>query len=315
MRVLVTGANGFVGSWLIRRLLQDGHEPVGAAGPVSSGTQLTESERAQVRWMPLDLTDPGSVAKVTAGPIDGVVHLAALSSVSESLRDPALAWGVNATGTARLLGALAERRAMGVADPVVLLVSSAEVYGSGEPRPRRETDPTAPCTPYAASKLGAELAGLETWRRTGLRVLIARPFPHTGPGQATRFVVPAFAERILRAKRAQTPVVKTGNLEPVRDLLDVRDVVAAYLLLLTGGTPGECYNVASGEGRPLEALFRRLTELASYSASPEPDPGLARPTDIRHLVGDPTKLRTATGWAPRITFDQTLHDVLDAQAD
>lgn len=317
MKVLVTGANGFAGSWLVRRLLAENHEVVGAVGAAAAGGAglLTEEEKARVRWLQFDLADAGSIARLAAIPTDAVAHLAAISSVSDSLRDPGLTWEVNAVGTARLLGALAEKRTMGAMDPVVLVVSTGEVYGPGEPRPRREDDPLSPCSPYAASKAAAELAALETWRRTGLRVVVARPFPHTGPGQSTRFVIPAFAQRIVVARKARAPVVKVGNLDPVRDLLDVRDVVDAYLALLDRGSPGEIYNVASGTGHRLDVVFHRLAEVAGHPAIPEVDSNLARAVDMPHLVGDPGRLQAATGWTPRIPLDQTLHDVLDAQAD
>src|SRR5439155_1528529 len=197
-----------------------------------------------------------------------------------------------------------------------LLGDGREVYGaSHESRPRRETDAVAPCSPYAASKAGGELAGLEAWRRTGLRVIVTRAFAHTGPGQDTRFVVPAFAERLRFAKRVQAPVVKVGNLEPVREFLHVRDVVDAYARLLVKGQPGETYNVASGQAVSLEELFFRLTDLIGARPIPEADPELVRGGDIFHLVGDAAKLRAATGWVPRYTLDDTLRDVLDAQAD
>jgi GDP-4-dehydro-6-deoxy-D-mannose reductase len=190
------------------------------------------------------------------------------------------------------------------------------VYGaSDEPRPRRETDPVAPCSPYAASKAGAEIAALEAWRRAGLRAVVARPFAHTGPGQEARFLVPALAQRLKFAKRIGAPVVKVGNLEPVRELLHVQDVVDAYARLLTRGQPGEIYNVASGQAIALEGLFDRLAQLVGVRPIPEADPDLMRGGDIPHLVGDAAKLRAATGWTPRHSLDDILQDVLDAQAD
>src|SRR3989449_9173156 len=322
VKVLVTGADGFVGRWVIRRLLGDGREVYGAVrpgqspAPVPPAADLTPAEREAVRWLPLELLDADSVRKVVDLPYDAVLHLAAISSGTEATRDPGYAWTVNAAGTARVVQVLAEAKRTGRADPVVLVVSTGEVYGAApEPRPRRETDPVAPCSPYAASKAGAELAGLEAWHRTGLRVIVARSFAHTGPGQDTRFVVPAFAERLRFAKRVQAPVVKVGNLEPVREFLHVRDVVDAYARLLVRGQPGETYNVASGQGISLEEVFFRLADLIGARPIPEADPELVRGGDIFHLVGDAAKLRAATGWVPRYTLDDTLREVLDAQAD
>src|SRR5207244_11141313 len=135
--------------------------------------------------------------------------------------------------------------------------------------------PVAPCAPYAASKAGGELAGREAGRRPGLLVIVARAFAHTGPGQDTRFVVPAFAERLRFAKRVQAPVVKVGNLEPVREFLHVRDVVDGYARLLVKGQPGETYNVASGQGIALEGVVLRLAALLGARRIPEAEPGRA----------------------------------------
>lgn len=317
MRVLVTGADGFVGRWMMRRLLVDGHEVFGAVRPTQSSHEdgLTEEERAAVRWMPLELDDAESVRKGVDLPFDGVIHLAAVASGPEAARDPGYAWTINAAGTARIAYVLAEARRLKRADPLLLLVSTGEVYGrSPDTRPRRETDPVAPCSPYASSKLGAETAALEAWRRAGLRVVVARAFAHTGPGQDDRFVVPAFARRLRAAKNIGAPVVKVGNLDPVREFLDVRDVVDAYARLLDKGQPGEIYNVAGGQGISLDTVFDKLAALLAVKAIPELDPEFMRAADIPVLVGDGAKLRAVTGWAPRFTLDDTLRDTVDAQA-
>jgi GDP-4-dehydro-6-deoxy-D-mannose reductase len=145
--------------------------------------------------------------------------------------------------------------------------------------------------------------------------MIARSFPHTGPGQDERFVAPAFARRLRGARLAGARVVKVGNLEPVRDFLDVRDVAAAYLALLEHAVPGEAYNVASGRGVTLQELFERLADIVGVNAIAEPDPEFVRPADIPCLLGDSGKLRAATGWTPGIPFDQTLRDLVHAQTD
>lgn len=317
MKILVTGAAGFVGRALLPRLVAAGHEVLGTRLPGEAPPAFMATvERRQMHWLPLDLRDTNSVRSLVDEVPDAVIHLAAVASGAEARRDPGLAWEVNAAGTARLADALGARRQLGEGDPLLLLVSTAEVYGVvAPPRPRVEDDAVAPISPYAASKAGAEVAAMETARRTGLRVIIARPFPHTGPGQTDRYVVAAFARRLRAARRIGAPVVKTGNLEPVRDFLDVRDVVEAYLALLERGRPGEVYNIASGEARSLYEVFTRLADLIGVRAIPEPDPQLTRTADLPHLVGDATRLRTTTGWSPRLTFDQTLQDVVNAQTD
>lgn len=316
MKILVTGADGFVGRHLVRRLVETGHGVTAGCRPGGEplDSWLGERWRDAVRVRPIELTDSSSVEAAVTAPLDAVVHLAAIASSGEARRDPGGAWVINAAGTARVVDATARLRADGSADPLLLVVSSAEVYGEGKAVPRRESDPLNPQSPYGASKAGAELAALEAWRRTGLRVVIARPFPHTGAGQLSQYVVPAFIERLRTAKATGATQVPTGNLDPVRDLLDVRDVVEAYLSLLKGSVPGEVYNVARGEGVTLRQLFHQLAELIGIRAEPVPDPSLVRTADIPHLVGDSTKLRKATGWSPTLSLEQTLREMVDAQA-
>lgn len=317
MKVLVTGAGGFVGRWLVPALVAAGHEVLGTRLPGEAPPDfLTAAERPRVRWLPLELSDGASVRAAVDELPDAVIHLAALASGAEARRDPGLAWEVNAAGTARLADALGQERQGGAGEPRFLLVSTAEVYGLGEgARARTEEDPPRPVSPYASSKVGAEVAALEVARRTGLQVIIARSFPHTGPGQTENYVVPAFARRLVAARRIGATAVKTGNLDPVRDFLDVRDVVRAYLTLLDRGTPGRAYNIASGQGRSLGSIFADLATLLGVHAVPQADPQLIRTADIPHLVGDARRLTTETGWTPQIPFAQTLQDVVNAQAD
>lgn len=311
MKVVVTGADGFVGRRLVPRLCSAGHTVVAAVRPGASGRWQPPNGVAVV---PLELTDDQSVERVAALRPEAVVHLAAVASGGDARRDPGYAWHVNAVGTARLAEHLGRLRQEGSGDPLLLLVSTAEVYGGGHATPRVETDPVEPCSPYASSKLGAEVAALEVHRRTGLRVIIARPFPHSGPGQDERFVLPAFVRRLVLAKRARAPVVKVGNIDLVREFLHVADVVEAYVTLLERGRPGGVYNIASGAGVALADVFMRLAEMVGHRAVPEVDADLVRSADIPYLVGDATRLRTETGWRPTISLDQLLRELVDAEA-
>jgi GDP-4-dehydro-6-deoxy-D-mannose reductase len=305
-----------MGSHLVPRLVETGHDILAACRPGGEPVQnwLGDRWREAVRVVPFELNDPGLVRAALRHGCDAIVHLAAVASVSEARQDPGHAWVVNAAGAARLMEAVIGAREADGTDPLILVVSSAEVYGAGPATPRSESDPLLPQSPYAASKVGTEFAALEAWRRAGLRVVIARPFPHTGPRQAPPYVVPSFVQRLLAAKTTGATRVPTGNLDPVRDLLDVRDVAEAYLGLLASGIPGQTYNIARGEGITLREVFCRLAELVGIRAEPVPDPSLVRANDIPHLVGDSTKLRRATGWSPTLSLEQTLRDMLDAQA-
>ena len=257
----------------------------------------------------VDIRDADDVADGLreAGP-DAVCHLAAQANVSASWSDPAETWSVNALGTLNLCVAATTLEPR----PRVLLTSSAEVYGQvGRDRmPVREDEPFAPVNPYAASKVAAEMIGLQAWLGRGLEVVRARAFNHTGPGQAEGFVVPDLAHQVARAARGELDVIMTGNISVSRDITDVRDVVRAYRLLLVHGVPGEAYNVCRGEAVPISGLLNRLMQLAGVEVPVRADPARYRPADVPEHIGDPGRLRALTGWRPEVPLEQTLGDVL-----
>jgi GDP-4-dehydro-6-deoxy-D-mannose reductase len=196
----------------------------------------------------------------------------------------------------------------------VLVIGSAEQYGVIDPArvPIGEDTPCHPASPYGRSKLAAEHAALDAHARLGVGVICVRAFNHTGPGQSPAFLVPGLATRIVTAERAGADEIVLGNGSPVRDFTDVRDVVRAYALLVDHGEPGEVYNVCSGRGVRVADLADALLARASRQLRITTDPDLLRPVDVPVLVGDPSKLVTATGWTPSIPLDDTLADVLDA---
>ena len=281
-RILVTGPNGFVGGHL-RGALGDAFIPF--EGDVLDATALRESVREIVP--------------------EGVVHLAALSSVGESWGDVAEVWRANVLGTVNLVEALVE--APGAR---LLLASSGDVYGRAEQIPTPEDAPVQPVSPYAASKAAAELACRQAW----LDVVIARGFPHVGPGQDERFAVGSWTAQLTRLRTDGGGVLRVGNLEAERDLTDVRDVCRAYRLLLDPGVPAGTYNVASGRAVRLSRVVELLVGLAGVPVEVERDETRLRPADVPVLCGDPSKVRAATGWTPEIPLEQTLADALAAAA-
>lgn len=305
----MTGADGFVGRWLVRAARAAGHEVIAAIAPESPEPATWLG--ASLPTVRADITDPAGLAGIAATRPSALVHLAAVASGADARRDPAGAMRVNAQATIGLLSAL---HAAGTT-PDFLFASTGEVYGAGHDGPIPEAAAAHPVSDYAASKWAAEAPVLDLGPSWGMRTIVVRPFPHSGPGQDTRFVLPAFAARLRTAKQAGERLVPVGNLDVVRDMLDVRDVVRAYLLLLERGTSGEVYNVASGVGQHLRDCFIRLAALSGVDAAPVEDAALVRPADIPVLIGDPSKLHAATGWTPMIDFEQTLQDVIDAQAD
>jgi GDP-4-dehydro-6-deoxy-D-mannose reductase len=308
VRVLVTGANGFVGRHLVRELIRRGGSEIVAGG--LDGTPAAGLTDEGVTWVPLDVTSTESVRSVVRScRPDRVFHLAGQSSVGHSFEAPLESWEINATGTLRLLEAL---RRECPEPPRLLLVSSAEVYG-GVPvaeQPIPESRIPHPLTPYGSSKASAELCALQFGEMGAIEPVIARSFNHIGPGQDARFVLPSLARQLVRVSRGEAePVLKVGNLDVRRDFLDVRDVVHAYLALMELGVSGDVYNVCSGEGQSLRAIVEYLVRLSEAGARIEEDPERFRPADVEVLVGDPSRLRDL-GWEARIPLDRSLRDVL-----
>ena len=320
-RVLVTGAAGFVGSYMLDALQAVGVELFALAtdppvGHSTAGSAPPPVAAGQATWLYGDLRDHDYVARVvdTARP-DTVIHLAAISHVPTASADPALAWDINVTATARLLHALGRSRDAGVIDPTVLVVGSAEQYGRHESHefPLVESSVQAPRTVYAATKAAQEILALQCWRATGLKVVVARSFNHSGRGQPTRFLLPALVQRAIELRDAMPGTgMPVGNRSPIRDFLPVSDVVAAYISLCRRGAPGEAYNVASGTGWSVQQILDRVLARANVQATPVEDPSLVRPVDVPVLIGDSHKLQRATGWSATRSVDDIIDDLLHA---
>lgn len=192
----------------------------------------------------------------------------------------------------------------------VLIPGSATVYAPSSAA-LVESSPIAPGSPYALSKLAQEQMGLRAVDEDGVDVVVTRSFNHTGPRQSPDFFAPAMARQIaLIEKDALEPVIRVGNLDAERDLMDVRDVVRAYELLMAKGDPGSVYNVASGRAHSMRAVLNALVAQSRRPMRVETDPARLRPNDVPIFFGDFARLNAATGWSAEITFDRMLDDLL-----
>ncbi|MBI5806397.1 GDP-mannose 4,6-dehydratase [candidate division TA06 bacterium] len=306
MKFFITGIEGFVGHYLAQDLLDNGHQVGGSYIDDQAASDLT----GKFKLYQVDLRRPEQIDKALKDFCPQVIfHLAAQSSPALSFKIPQLTFEVNLIGTVNLLEAV-----RGLKEKCrLLLISSCEVYGPtvGD-KPLSETGPYNPISPYASSKVFQEMTCLQYFRTYSLETIVARPFPHTGPGQPHSFALPSFARQIAGIEKGnRDAVIRVGNLSARRDISDVRDVVQAYRLLAEKGRPGEVYNVSSGQAVSMEEALKQMLKMSTVSIKTETDPSLLRPADVPLLWGDPSKLKTETGWIPSFLLKDTLESLLD----
>jgi GDP-4-dehydro-6-deoxy-D-mannose reductase len=310
MRILVTGVMGFAGSHLAEALLaQKNHRVIG----IARRTQWPEACRhlaAKVELHECDLCVSELVEQILrAVEPERIYHLAGYPHVGRSFQEAEAAWQGNLTATRNLYDAVARWGGR----PRILFVGSGLVYGdsaAGEDG-CTENDLLRPENPYAASKAAADLVSYQYTRHPGLDIVRVRPFNHIGPRQAPQFAVSNFARQLAAIERGQQPpVLQTGNLQPSRDLTDVRDVVAAYMLVMEQGRSGEAYNVGSGQSYAMQTVLERLIVLSGVSVEVRQTASLLRAADAANIRANAGKLRRETGWSPRFRLDQTLTDLL-----
>jgi GDP-4-dehydro-6-deoxy-D-mannose reductase len=308
--ILVTGAAGFAGSHLLDLIKHDGQPIAGwflhGPHPLDSSSSSRASFE-NVDWRAVDLTDRESVrAAIAAIRPAEVYHLAGAANQGSSWERTDESMRANALGTHHLLDALRRERV----DARVLVIGSAAVYRPS-PEPFDEDSPIGPTSPYGVSKLAQEMTSIQSFTLHGQRVCVARSFNHIGPRQSADYVASSFARQIATIEAGQAPpVILVGNLEPRRDLMDVRDTVRAYRALMRHGEPGRAYNVCSGEARAIRELLDGLLAHSTMNVEVRVDPSRLRPVDQPMLVGRLDRIRRETGWQPEIGWAQTLADLL-----
>ena len=308
-KVLVTGAAGFAGHYLVRELLENGHEAVcidAAPADSAAAAGLPGYER-------VDLTDAAAVDEAVARTRpDAAIHLAAVSFIPDAARDPGALWAVNINGTVNVVEAVLRH----CPRCRFVFVSSAQVYGAVHRKdgdgPLGEDSPVLPLSLYSISKVAGEKFVEACARARGLDAVTVRPSNHTGPGQTPKFVAISFARQILEASDGNSGrSMQVGNLDSVRDFSDVRDVVRAYRLAMERGRSGAVYNISSGTVVTIGELLERMFAIAGTRLTPVRDEAIWRPTD-KCAALDTSAIRRDTGWEPRIALEDTLRDIFAA---
>ncbi len=311
MKVLITGIAGFVGSHLAEYLTQKKSvEVFGVDLPYCNWQNLVNIKK-KIKFFTCDICNFNSVQKVINKiKPDFIFHLAAQAFIPDSWVYPAKSLNTNIMGQLNILEAVRFSRL----DAKIHIACSAEEYGLVYPNeiPVKESNPFRPLSPYAVGKLAQDMLGFQYYKSYSMFIVRTRAFNHIGPRMNECFVASSFAKQIaLIEKGKQAPVICVGNLQPVRDFTDVRDVVRAYWLSLQKGRAGEAYNICSGKGNKVKKVLDILLSFTNHKIRIKQDRSRFRPSDIMVLVGDSSKFRKQTGWNTKIPLKKSLEDILD----
>ncbi len=332
MKAFITGISGFVGKYLAEHLLRNGFEVYGI-----------DRKGAEIKGCKTEVCDildkEKLAAAVESAKPDAIFHLAALSSVSKSFEAAKETKKVNVEGTRNLLDAVAEAKI----SPVILVISSLQIYGKPDRLPIKEDARLRPASPYAESKAEQErlcreysemsetatrsaqgnravsehaqntprARARDSFDKKKLKIIISRSFNHTGPGQSADFVWPSFAKQIAEIEAGKRKELNVGNLDVERDFSDVRDIARAYLLAVQKCKPGEIYNICSGKAYNIGKMLDVMKSFSTEKVKVAVDSARVRKEDVPVLYGDNTKFAKATGWKPKIPFEKTLKDILE----
>lgn len=309
MRALITGINGFVGSYLAEHLLTTGTWEV--AGLARQSAPALETLSGRMTYIAADLNDRDqTLMALSSVRPDVIFHLAGQSNVPRAFADPHTTVQTNIGAQLNLFLGILQLRI----EPLIIIASSNEIYGMVRPEelPLTEQTPLRPVNPYAVSKAAQDLFAYQYHVSHQLRTIRLRPFNHIGPRQTEAFVVPAFAAQIARIEAGLQPaVLRVGNLAAERDFSDVRDIARAYELAALHGEVGAAYNVGSERAVSVRQILEILLTFSTHDVQIEPDPSRMRPSDVPRVVCDASRFRTDTGWTPHIPLEQTLFDTLE----
>ncbi len=309
-KALIIGAGGFVGGYLAECLHDEFDMGVHATKLPDTQTQEDLSFLGE-RVYELDILNKSDIVELLyAVRPDYIFHLAAQSSVSVAWKNPTLTIDVNIKGSVNVMDAVREL----YYKPRVLLVGSGEEYGhilEGE-TPISEDTKLRPGNIYAATKVCQNMIGSIYSKAYDMELMLIRAFNHVGPKQSPIFVMSDFCKQVADIEKGKKePVMYVGNLAAKRDFTDVRDVVRAYGLLALKGRAGETYNVGSGNAIEIRKMLDMIIGMSTKNIEVRVDPNKIRPVDVPVIEADISKIKSETGWEPRIPLGQTIKEILD----
>ena len=298
MKALITGSEGFVGKYLRAELEAHGYDVTGldlAPGEKTVAVNLLEAEKVDAL---LEEMRP-----------EVIFHLAGQANVGLSWKKPAMTMEINLVAAVNLMEAARKY----CPDCAIVLVGSSDEYGNLKEKGQlvSEETPLQPMTPYAISKIAQEQTGQAYAKAYGMKICMTRSFNHGGAGQKPGFMIPDFAQGIVKAERGEADAVCVGNLSSKRDFTHVKDIVRAYRLIAEKGKAGEIYNVGSGKTYSAQEVLDRLIVLAKAPVAVKQDPARMRPSDTPVICCDHSKLTRDTGWEPEIPLNEILKDTLE----
>ncbi len=312
MKILITGVTGFVAAHFLEYLntAEPGAEVLGIARH-ATGFDTTSYPNLIITLQEIDLLDKDAVGTaLTHFKPEYVLHLASVSSVALSWQLPLESF-VNNTNI--FLNLVEEIRITNTKCRI-LSIGSSEEYGDVPENelPLTETHSLQPVSPYAVARVAQEMLSTIYAKGYKLDIVISRSFNHIGPGQKDKFVISSFAKQLVQLASNKDPVKKiiTGNLNIIRDFLDVRDVVKAYYLLLKEGKSGEVYNICSGRGILLKDIIQKMSDVLGIKTVIEVNPSLIRPNENKKVTGSYQKINTDLGWKPELSLEDSIRDLI-----
>ena len=308
-KYIITGFSGFVSKHFLEYLSSVG-EPCEVVGISRSQAEPIHYDHLQIRTYQVDLKNAQLVREIISSvKPDYIIHLASESSVAYSWQNPLESFQNNTN----IFLNLVESVRVSNLKCRILSIGSSEEYGIVDPvtLPLTEKHEFNPISPYAVARVSQEMLSKIYVNGFGLDIIITRSFNHIGPGQKESFVVSSFVKQIVERKASNiSDPMEVGNVTIVRDFLDVRDVVKAYMCLLKKGIKGEVYNVCTGVGYSLEDIITRILKITGAKISYLIKPELVRPSDNPIIIGSNIKLKNLGDWEPCISIDQSLRDII-----